>query len=205
MIETSPNMERCDLPVIKPMVEKYGLTGDIIEFGTFSCESALFLASQFPDKKIYTIDHFLGLEESNKSLPASSNWTKGQFALGHPDYQAGHIPKNIEEAKEKLSRRDNIELILSDVHDLTHPNDYGIGKLAAANVDVDIYEPTVSSLEFLTKCEWNEIFIRFDDWHGNEVEYDEHERLAFIEWIEKYNYQYEITHGGYIGGVFVKR
>jgi hypothetical protein len=187
------------------MIQKYNLVGDVIEFGTFSCESALSLASELPDKKIYTIDHFLGLEESNKVLPSSSNWTEGQFALGHPDYQAGHIPNNIEEAKQKLLTKDNIHLILSDVHDLTHPNDYGIGRLAAANVDVDIYEPTVSSLEFLTKCEWNEIFIRFDDWHGNEVEYDEHERLAFTEWIEKYNYKFDITHGGYIGGVYVKR
>ena len=125
-MNTSPNMERCDLPVIKQMVEKYDLKGDIIEFGTFTCESALFLASQFPDRKIYTIDHFKGLEKTSKSLPSSSDWTEGAFALGHPDYQAGHIPKNIDEAKEKLSRRDNIELILTDVHDLTKAEDYNI-------------------------------------------------------------------------------
>ena len=204
-MNTSPNMERCDLPVLKEMVEQYKLEGEVIEFGTFTCESALFLASQFPDRTVWTIDHFKGLEKTSKSLPSSSDWNEGAFALGHPDYQAGHIPNNIEEAKEKLSKKDNIKLILSDVHDLTTPNDYGIGKIALANIDVDIYEPTVSSLEFLTKCEWTEVFIRFDDWHGNEVEYDEHERLAFIEWIEKYKYQYEITHGGYIGGAFVKR
>ena len=96
-------------------------------------------------------------------------------------------------------------MIISDVHKLTDPKDYNIGKIALVNIDVDIYEPTVSSLEFVTKCEWNEIFIRFDDWHGGEPEYDEHERLAFIEWINKYGYKYEITHGGLIGGVYVKR
>jgi len=204
-MNTSPNMERCDLPIIKEMVDKYGLKGDIIEFGTFTCESTLFLASQFPDRKVFTVDHFKGLEKTSKSLPSSSDWTEGAFALGHPDYQAGHIPKNIEEAKEKLSRKENIKLILSDVHDLRYPSDYGIMDIAAANIDVDIYEPTVSSLKFLMGCNWREIFIRFDDWHGNEAEYDEHERLAFIEWIEKTGYEYEITHGGYIGGVFVKR
>jgi hypothetical protein len=53
--------------------------------------------------------------------------------------------------------------------------------------------------------EWNELFIRFDDWHGHEAEYDQHERLAFQEWIDKYKYEYEITHGGLCGGVYVKR
>jgi hypothetical protein len=206
MIETNPNMERCDLHVVKEMVDKYGLQGDIIEFGTFSCESALYVASQFPDRTIYTIDHFEGLEASNQPLPTSSNWTEGQFALGHPDYQAGHIPKTIDEAIQKLSQRPNIQLIVKDVHKLEHPYQHGIlQKIAFANVDVDIYEPTVSSLKFLAACDWKEIFIRFDDWHGGESEYDFHERLAFKEWIEEHGYEYEITHGGYIGGVFVKR
>jgi hypothetical protein len=31
------------------------------------------------------------------------------------------------------------------------------------------------------------------------------ERLALSEWIEKYNYKFDITHGGHIGGVYVKR
>jgi hypothetical protein len=49
------------------------------------------------------------------------------------------------------------------------------------------------------------VFIRFDDWHGGESDYDQHERLAFTEWIEKYNYQYEVVHGGLYGGALIKR
>jgi hypothetical protein len=199
-------MERCDLPEVKKMLDKYGLQGDIIEFGTYTCGSALYLASEFPDRKIYTIDHFQGLEASNQPLPTSSDWTEGAFALDNPAYQANHIPKTIEEAQQILSQRPNIELIISDIHQLTHPYHHGLlNKFAFANIDVDIYEPTVSSLKFLAACDWNEIFIRFDDWHGGESEYDFHERLAFIEWIEEHKYQFEITHGGYIGGVLVKR
>ena len=98
-----------------------------------------------------------------------------------------------------------MKMIISDVNDLKDPSDYGISKISLVNLDVDIYEPSVSSLEFVSKCVWDKLFIRFDDWHGGEKEYDEHERLAFVEWIEKYNYKFEITHGGYIGGVFVER
>jgi hypothetical protein len=29
--------------------------------------------------------------------------------------------------------------------------------------------------------------------------------LAFSEWIEKYNYQYEVVHGGLYGGAIIKR
>lgn len=207
MINTSPNMLVCDLSTIKPMSEKpeYNLVGDILEFGTCTCQSAIHLATMFPNKTVFTIDHFKGLEKTSKPLPTTSDWSEGIFALGSGSAQGDVFPKSIEEALQKLSIRPNIKPIVSDIHHLTHPSDYGIGKIAICNVDVDIYEPTVSSLEFLTKCEWSEVFIRFDDWHGNETEYDEHERLAFQEWIQKYGYKYEITHGGYIGGVYVTR
>ena len=206
IINTSPNPKRCELHKIKEMVELYKLTGDIIEFGTFSCESAIRLSIDFKDRKIYTIDHFEGLEKTSKNLPKESDWSEGMFNLSHPEFiDNSRIPKTKEEALLKLSPYTNVTMIVSDVHKLTEPKDYNIGKIAAVNLDVDIYEPAVSSLEFVSKCEWNELFIRFDDWHGGESEYDEHERLAFTEWINKYGYKYEITHGGYIGGVYVKR
>jgi hypothetical protein len=96
-------------------------------------------------------------------------------------------------------------MIVSDVHKLTKPSDYEISKISLVNIDVDIYEPTVSALEFVTKCDWNKLYIRFDDWHGGNKDFDEHERLAFTEWIIKYNYKFEITHGGSMGGIFVQR
>jgi hypothetical protein len=208
MINTSPNSETCEINNIKNILKIHNrnLVGDIIEFGTFTGGSTKTLSSTFPDKKIYTIDHFQGLEQTNKNVPSGSDWIERAFALDNPLYVDNHnVPKSIDELKERFRGHDNIKMIISDVHKLTIPSDYGISKIAICNIDVDIYEPTVSALEFLTKCEWSEVFIRFDDWHGGEPEYDQHERLAFSEWIEKYNYKFNITHGGYIGGVYVKR
>ena len=208
MINTNPNNEICEIEVIETTINinKDNLIGDVIEFGTFTGRSTKTLSVTFPDKKIFTIDHFQGLEQTNKNVPSDSDWIERAFALDNPLYVNNHnVPKSIDEVKERFRGHDNIKMIISDVHKLTIPSDYGISKIAICNIDVDIYEPTVSALEFLTKCEWSEIFIRFDDWHGNEEEYDEHERLAFTEWIEKYNYKFDITHGGYIGGVYVKR
>ena len=208
MINTNPNNEICEIEVIETTINinKYNLIGDVIEFGTFTGGSTKTLSATFPDKKIFTIDHFQGLEQTNKNVPSDSDWIERAFALDNPLYVDNHnVPKSIDEVKERFRGHDNIKMIISDVHKLTIPSDYGISKIAICNIDVDIYEPTVSALEFLTKCEWSEVFIRFDDWHGGEPEYDQHERLAFSEWIEKYNYKFDITHGGHIGGVYVKR
>jgi hypothetical protein len=208
MINTSPNTIQCDISSIRDFVQSkyYNLNGDVIEFGTFTGTSTRNLANQFRDKKIYTIDHFEGLELTKKNVPEGSDWIEKAFAIGNPLYEnIESIPKSIDEVKSRLEGFPNIQMIIENVHNLKSPIDYGITKIAICNVDVDIYEPTVSALEFLSKCEWSEVFIRFDDWHGGESEYDQHERLAFAEWINKHNYQFEITHGGYIGGVHVKR
>jgi hypothetical protein len=208
MINTNPNYETCQISHIKKIIEKknYNLIGDVIEFGTFTGGSTKTLSSLFPEKTIFTIDHFQGLEKTNKNVPKDSDWIERAFALDNPLYvDNSNVPKSIDELLERFKGHDNIKMIISDVHQLTQPSDYGIGKIAICNLDVDIYEPAVSALEFLTKCEWSEVFIRFDDWHGGESEYDQHERLAFSEWIEKYKYEFIITHGGFIGGVYVKR
>ena len=205
MINTNPNTDSCTLETLYNLIGNYNLVGDVLEFGTCTCQSAIELATALPEKTIFTIDHFKGLEKTNKPLPFTSDWSEGSFALGAWNAIGEDFPRTIEEAKRKLSTRPNITLILSDIHKLTEPADYNIKKIAICNVDVDIYEPTVSSLEFLTKCEWSEVFIRFDDWHGGESEYDQHERLAFTEWIEKYNYQYEVVYGGLYGGAIIKR
>ena len=208
MINTNPNNRTCDISNIKTIIttNKYNLVGDVIEFGTFTGGSTKTLSTTFPDKTIFTIDHFQGLEQTNKNVPSDSDWIERAFALDNPLYVNNHnVPKSIDEVRERFIGHDNIKMIVSDVHDLTQPSDYNIGKIAICNLDVDIYEPAVSALEFLSKCEWSEVFIRFDDWHGGEPEYDEHERLAFTEWVEKYNYKFDITHGGYLGGVYVKR
>lgn len=208
MINTNPNNRTCDISNIKTIIttNKYNLVGDVIEFGTFTGGSTKTLSTTFPDKTIFTIDHFQGLEQTNKNVPSDSDWIERAFALDNPLYVNNHnVPKSIDEVRERFIGHDNIKMIVSDVHDLTQPSDYNIGKIAICNLDVDIYEPAVSALEFLSKCEWSEVFIRFDDWHGGEPEYDQHERLAFTEWVEKYNYKFDITHGGYIGGVYVKR
>jgi hypothetical protein len=167
MINTNPNNRTCDIFNIKSIIttNKYNLVGDVIEFGTFTGGSTKILSATFLDKTIFTIDHFQGLEQTNKNIPRNSDWIERAFALDNPLYVDNHdVPKSIDEVRQRFIGHDNIKMIVSDVHDLTQPSDYNIGKIAICNLDVDIYEPAVSALEFLSKCEWSEVFIRFDDW-----------------------------------------
>jgi FkbM family methyltransferase len=177
--------------------------GDILEFGVASCQSIINIASKNPDRKVFGFDHFKGLEKTNKNIPKKSGWEEGAFRLGDPNYF--HIPDTIDAIYRRIAPYTNINLIVEDIHNLSNPSDYGIGKIAAVNIDVDIYEPTVSALNFVDKCEWDRLHIRFDDWHGCEPEYDQHERLACREWLYKNNYHYVVCANGPEGGIIVWR
>ena len=194
MINTNPNNLACDYNNVQDIFETYALKGSIVEFGTMTGTTTTAFANQFPNTQIFTIDHFQGLEKTNKALPYTSNWTQGAFRND-----------NYQEVLANFANFPNIKMILSDIHALTEPADYVIEEVGFCHIDVDIYEPTVSALEFISKTTWDRLFIRFDDWHGGEAEYDQHERLAFAEWIEKYDYEYEIVCGGVWGGVIVTK
>lgn len=175
--------------------------GEVLEFGVASCQTTINIASSNPNRKLHAFDHFKGLEKSNKKLPPHAGWTQGAFRVGDPN--CPWIPSTIEQVKNKLKPYENINLIIEDVHNLKHPTFYKINKIVAVNIDVDIYEPTVSCLNFIDLCEWDKIYIRFDDWHGHDPQFDEHERLACKEWLEKNKYSYDIIQNGLSGGVLV--
>jgi hypothetical protein len=200
-----PNWKNTEVCSIEKFAQKIKdlEEGDIIEFGVASAQTTIEIAKNNPDRKLFAFDHFLGLEVSQKPVPSHSGWHEGAFRVGDPDYP--HIPDTIEGVVRKLEIYPNVKLFVEDVHELKEPSDYGIGKIVAVNVDVDIYEPTVSSLKFLDKCEWDKLYIRFDDWHGHDPQFDNHERLAAKEWLDKTGYKFDIPENGHVGGMIVWR
>ena len=169
--------------------------GDILEFGVCSGTTLRDIANINPDKRVHGFDHFLGLEQTKMPTPDYSGWHEGAFKE----------PVPLNQVIDNLSQFDNISLIVEDVHKLEEPSEYEISKICAVHIDVDIYEPTVSSLNFVDKCEWDKIYMRFDDWHGHESDYDNHERLACKEWIEKNGYKFDLLKGGLSGEMIVYR
>ena len=196
------NTEACSIEKFAQKIKDLD-PGDVLEFGVASAQTTIEIAKHNPDRKLFAYDHFLGLEESSKPLPSHAGWHEGAFRVGDPDYP--HIPNTIAGVFKKLEPYPNVSLFVEDVHELKDPSEYGIGKIVAVNVDVDIYEPTVSCLKFLDKCEWDKLYIRFDDWHGHDPQFDHHERLAAKEWLERTGYNYDIPENGHVGGMIVWR
>ena len=164
---------------LKFIIESNSL-GDIVEFGTFSGNTAKQMSSIWVKSKgnIFTIDGWLGLPVSKKELPSNGAWDEGSFT------------GNKIEVEKLLEPHENIKMIDSWINKLEDPDTYGISKIVGANIDVDIYESTLDSLKYLLRCEWvnNEIIIRFDDWdHPSDNEtrrqIAQHNKLAWIDFL----------------------
>ena len=174
--------------------------GDILEFGVACAGTIRDIAPINGTKTVYGFDHFKGLEQTKQETPDYAGWYKGAFRLEGSEYR-----QTYDRVIEDCAQFANITLIVKDIHELDEPSDYGITKISAVHIDVDIYEPTVSSLNFVDKCEWDEIYMRFDDWHGHEPDYDLHERLACKEWIDRNGYGVNVMRNGLHGELIVTR
>ena len=160
-------------------------TGDVLEFGTGWGASAGYMGGELSKNlKIHTFDGFQGLPKTSKVIPDGTEWYEGNY--------------NMEESetREKLAPCKNVIVHATMTCDLKEPHEYGIKKIIAANMDMDLYESTVDGLNFIEKCEWDEIILRFDDWgcfpHQDPTEVFQHEELAFNEWIERTGHTYAI-------------
>ena len=174
--------------------------GDVLEFGVACAGTIRDIAPINGNKTIYGFDHFKGLEQTKQETPDYAGWYKGAFRLEGSEYR-----QTYDRVIEDCAQFPNITLVVQDIHELNEPSDYGITKISAVHIDVDIYEPTVSSLNFVDKCEWDEIYMRFDDWHGHEPDYDQHERLACKEWIDRNGYGVNVMRNGLHGELIVTR
>lgn len=157
--------------------------GDIIEFGTFSGNTAKTMALSWTSNRgnLFTIDGWMGLPKSEKELPSNGAWDEGAFT------------GNKLEVEKLLKPYENVKMIDSWINKLEEPKKYEIGKIVGANIDVDIYESTIDSLRYLLRCEWvnNEIIIRFDDWNHPSISEDlrrqvfQHNKLAYEDFLKE--------------------
>lgn len=80
-----PTFENTDICWVSTFTQRIpGLgDGDILEFGAGSGKSTLCIAKYNPNRKVFTFDHFKGLEQTKKNIPEESGWIEGAFCLGH--------------------------------------------------------------------------------------------------------------------------
>ncbi len=121
-----------------------GPDGDIVEFGIyqgFMLGKLLEQAEAIGLKRtFYGFDSFEGLSEPSQDADYDS-WQKGQYAAGYD-----LVAKNL-----RLSERPHLKLVKGWVEDsLKTPEAQAIRQIAYARIDVDIYDPTVDCLNYLS-------------------------------------------------------
>ena len=167
------------------IIKNQNLKGDILEFGTGGGVSTQRIAGQYSGGKIHTFDGFVGLPKTNKVIPKGTGWYEGELMFSES------------ETRDRLKYHSNVIVTKCMTWELKEPSEYNINKIAAVNMDLDLYEGTVDALNFMDKCVWDEILVRFDDWGYYEgtdqikEEVDEHERAAFFEYVKDKGYKYD--------------
>ena len=141
--------------------------GHIMEFGVFKGYSARVLRDELWRcrtwdsrqwrKRIYACDSFEGLPTSYEHLP------KGNFATPVPRLTGMRIVKGFFDKS------------------LTPELAAEVGRVSLAHLDADLYESTVTVLDWLTPLLGPGSLLLFDEFLGE----DPAEARAFLEWTEK--------------------
>ncbi|MEO8148821.1 MAG: class I SAM-dependent methyltransferase [Bacteroidia bacterium] len=159
--------ERFD--VLKHGLSKVSLNGLYCEFGVFKGDSLMFI-KQNTNQEIHAFDSFQGLPETWKS-----GYEKGFFKLK----KAPSFGKGVQ------------------VHvgwfDDTIPDfikNYTDDKIAFLHIDCDLYSSTNTIFKGLEKKIQDGTVIVFDEYF-NYPEWEQHEYLAFQEFIKRNNLSYE--------------
>jgi len=159
--------------------------GCILEFGTGGGHSTGRIAAS-TSRIIHTYDGFSGLPKTEKGVPTGTGWFEGALFFDE------------QQTRDYLAEYSHVNVYKCLTFDLKQPIEYGITKISAVNIDVDLYEGTIDALRFADKCEWDSLLIRFDDWghyEGIQIkeQVDAHEKAAFIEWLAETGYDAETS------------
>jgi O-methyltransferase len=156
------------------------IPGDYTEFGVYEGRASreaykAAMRNGFSNIQFYVFDSFAGLPEVT-GVDAGAVFHEGQFACSRADYE-----KNLRKDKINLSKFEIIE----GYFDQTLPGYRNASQVAIAWIDCDLYESTVTVLDFLTDRMVNGSLIIFDDWFCFEGGSSKGEQLACKEWLEK--------------------
>jgi len=159
--------------------------GDYLEFGVstgttfaYACKK---LAPALPEVRFIALDSFEGLPKPTgiDTLSAySSGFFEGQFACPRKDFLAHLGDMGVD-----MDRVLVVEGWFDETLAEGNAGSRGIGQIAAAWIDCDLYESTVPVLRFVTRRVSEGSILLFDDWHCFRNLPDRGQQRACREWL----------------------
>jgi hypothetical protein len=160
--------------------------GDYCEFGvyrgaTFSHAFAM-MASLFPRMRFVAFDSFRGLPEP-RGIDAADGYTS-HFHAGQFEFSRQAFERELRRNGVALERVRMVEGWYDETLAEERAATHGVGKVAAAWIDCDLYESTVPVLRYLTRRLLPGAVLVFDDWrcYRNSPEFGE--QRACREWLQ---------------------
>ena len=158
--------------------------GDYFEFGlwrgkTFCYAHSLRRRHKMSKMKLWGFDSFQGLPTITEQ--EDNVWQKGDFACSEPELQRILVRSGFKPS-EYILVPGFYETSLNDgIHQRIDNR-----KAAIVYVDCDLYESTLSVLEFVHRYFMNGTVICFDDWYNYKGRPDKGEQLALKEFLDSH-------------------
>jgi hypothetical protein len=162
--------------------------GDYLEFGVwqgrtfgYACQ---ILGPAFPAMRFVALDSFAGLPKP-QGLDAeggySSGFREGEFACSREQFLA-----NLRQSGADTARVRTVEGFFHETLGPGAARRHGVERVAAAWIDVDLYDSTVPVLEFLTPLLSVGSVLLFDDWTCFRNLPDRGQQRACREWLARH-------------------
>lgn len=164
------------------------LKGDYLEFGTFGGASfvrAYRFAQAFglSDMRFYAFDSFCGLPAVSAGSPddrPDSIFREGDFFCSLADFRRTLIAAGV--------RMEKVDIVPGWYRETLTPvlrRQLPIELAAVVLIDCDLYDSTVSVLDFITPYMQDGTVLMFDDWFAFKGRLDSGQPRALAEWLKK--------------------
>ena len=159
--------------------------GDYLEFGVYRGDS--FLAA-YRAASEYRLDHMRFFAfDSFEGLPAPQKTGRASpFRAGDFSSSRHHFDRRLDRARVVHHKIEVVPGWYSDTLTTTLKRDRGLTAAAIVWVDCDLYESTVSVLDFVTDIIVDGGVIVFRDWYCYGGDPGAGEQRAVVEWLERH-------------------
>ena len=163
-----------------------GLRGHFAEFGTFwgrAFFSSYFELQHWLQGRFYAFDSFAGL---SAPTDAETAYTSGDFVAGAYGFNHGSFWALAELLELPEDRVVTVPGFFDSSLDPARATALGLEpkSLSVCRIDCDLFDPTVSVLDFITPLLDDGALVYFDDWRLTRADPTIGERGAVLRWLE---------------------